>query len=131
MRDNLEDALRELAEVQLLLGELEVTIGYVLWPPTRRTLMTLKDDIHRGLGEVRTKVTAERDVKKALMAQVAGHQAQTEAMLTRISELEQQPGPWTDADMAEIKAAIDELNTSLDPVTVTEAVLAGTPSDTG
>lgn len=88
--------------------------------------MSLKDDVKAGLDAAMAGVRKEQDREKAERDTIAALQTQTAAMAAHIAELEAQPGPYTDADMAEIKGQVQALNDALNPDAVVADITANT-----
>lgn len=121
-------------EVELALkrlGVLEEEIGHVVWPPTRRRLMLTKDQLKQNLDTILTKVRREKDLKKALVAQLNGVKDQLTAANARYEELKAQPGQWTEDDVAEIAGLFSTVNDELDAEAMAEAVIEGTGAAAG
>lgn len=86
--------------------------------------MTLKDDIKVALDAAKAAAHKATDYETGLRTTVAALQTQNTALSDRITAMQNQPGPWTDADLAEIKGGIEEITAALNPDTVVATVTA-------
>lgn len=109
--------------------ELTRVVGRIWLPNTRRLLMAVKDEILANLEEMKGKVRNQKTIEAGLRTTVTTLNEQAAALRTRIEELEAKPGPWTDADMEEIKAGVQAVEDALDAEAIVEAVMANTPAE--
>lgn len=95
------------------------------------TIMTVVTDIRNALDKALDAVRREKDARVAMKAALTAQTDQIKVLTDRITELEGMPGEWTDADVAEIKAGLQEISDAFPPDGVVEAVEENIPSPMG